>query len=90
MKKATTRMTQTEASQATSELAIDKLEKVAFGNVADFARFYSDGRIEIFDWEKHARSAPRSRWSLGRSGAERMPERFVRPASRCPTSFRRC
>ena len=52
MKKATTRMSQTEASQATSELAIDKLEKVAFGNVTDFARFYSDGRIEIFDWEK--------------------------------------
>ena len=34
------------------ELDIDKLAKIAFANVLDFARFHPDGSVEIFDFDK--------------------------------------
>jgi hypothetical protein len=35
-----------------SEKAVQELEKVAFANVMDFARFEPGGRVHIFDWDK--------------------------------------
>jgi hypothetical protein len=40
-------------SQPTEE-QIEELAKVAFGNMADFARFHPDGSVEIFDFAKAA------------------------------------
>jgi hypothetical protein len=31
---------------------IERLSKVAFGNILDFARFEADGSVQIFDWNK--------------------------------------
>jgi hypothetical protein len=35
-----------------SEEAIEKLSKIAFCNMHDFARFEPNGSVHIFDWEK--------------------------------------
>jgi hypothetical protein len=32
--------------------AIDRLIKIAFANMDDFARFHPDGSVEIFDYDK--------------------------------------
>jgi hypothetical protein len=52
MKQTTKSQTTTQESLSRSDPAIAKLAKVAFANVADFARFNPDGSVEIFDWEK--------------------------------------